>query len=65
VLQTMRGRMLLWLLAGAAGVALGRLTDPEVRQRRLDAAALRARHVRLARVQSMLLVSQGYQSDPS
>ncbi len=52
----MNGWMLFfWLLSCAAGVALGHRIDPEARQRRLDAASLRARRERLVRVQRALL----------
>jgi hypothetical protein len=54
----MRGRIVFWLLAFAAGVALGHLMDPEEKQKRLDAAAFRARKARLACVQRTLLATQ-------
>jgi hypothetical protein len=54
----MAGRIVFWTLSFAAGFALGHFMEPEVRQKRLDAANLRARQARLARVQHTLLVSQ-------
>ncbi len=52
------GRMVFWLLAFAAGAALGHVATPKMRQSLLDAASLRARKARLARVQQALLLSQ-------
>jgi hypothetical protein len=54
----MGGKIAIWLLAFAAGAALGHIVDPEEKQRRLDAASYRSRRARLARVQQALLLSQ-------
>jgi hypothetical protein len=56
--------MVFWLLAFAAGAALGCVTAPEMRQSLLDAASARARRARLGRVQQALLLSQLLNNNP-
>jgi len=54
----MGDRIVVWLVAFAAGAAFGHFVTSEVRQKRLDAASVRARKARLARIQRALVLSQ-------
>jgi hypothetical protein len=54
----MADQIVVWLFALAAGAAFGHFVTPEMRQRRLDAASVRARKARLARIQRALVLSQ-------
>ncbi len=59
----MRGRLLLWVSAAAAGVALGQVLKPEARQRRRALMDHSARRLRLVYVRRVLLPLQRHQHD--